>query len=92
MYVADVTNLEKHLLLLTQLLDLGMPVILALNMSDTADTMGIKVNVSKISDEFDVPVVLVSGRTGSNINKLTAEIEVVEEPGYLEKTPDLSPE
>ncbi|MEZ4927991.1 MAG: ferrous iron transport protein B [Saprospiraceae bacterium] len=87
-YVADVTNLEKHLLLLTQLLDLGMPVILALNMSDTADTMGIKVNVSKISDEFDVPVVLVSGRTGSNINKLTAEIEkLLKNPVTRKKRP-----
>ena len=32
-YVADVTNLEKHLLLLTQLLDLGFPILMALNMA-----------------------------------------------------------
>ena len=44
-YIADVTHLEKHMLLLTQLLDLGIPVLLALNMSDTAAEMGIKINI-----------------------------------------------
>lgn len=74
-YVADVTNLEKHLLLLTQLLDLGLPVIMALNMSDTAESMGIRVNASKISAALNIPVLLVSGRTGNNISKLSQEIE-----------------
>jgi ferrous iron transport protein B len=74
-YIADVTNLEKHLLLLTQLLDLGMPIIMAMNMSDTAASMGIKVNTSKIAEALDIPVVLISGRTGDNISKLKLEIE-----------------
>ncbi len=74
-YVADVTNLEKHLLLLTQLLDLGMPIVMALNMSDTAASMGIKVNLHKIAEALGIPVVLVSGRTGDNIGKLRLEIE-----------------
>jgi len=74
-YVADVTNLEKHLLLLTQLLDLGMPIMMALNMSDTAASMGIKINASKIAEALDIPVVLVSGRRGDNISKLKQDIE-----------------
>lgn len=37
LYVADVTNLEKHLLLLTQIKDLGFPCLLALNMSDLVE-------------------------------------------------------
>ena len=36
LYVADITQLEKHLLLLTQIHDLGIPVLLALNMADAA--------------------------------------------------------
>ena len=74
-YVADATHLEKHLLLLTQLLDLDLPVLLALNMSDTAAEIGIKVNAAKLSERLGIPVLAVSGRTGENIQKLTLEIE-----------------
>ncbi|MBL7804923.1 MAG: ferrous iron transport protein B [Saprospiraceae bacterium] len=74
-YVADAINLEKHLLLLSQLIDLGLPVLLALNMADTAAEMGIKVNLAKLSDSLGVPVVFISGRTGENIQKLIVELE-----------------
>ncbi len=74
-YVADVTKLEKHLLLFTQLLDLNIPVLLALNMSDSAEDLGIKVNASKISESFGVPVIPISGRTGHNTMRLIVELE-----------------
>ncbi|MEZ4941121.1 MAG: ferrous iron transport protein B [Saprospiraceae bacterium] len=74
-YVADATHLEKHLLLLTQLLDLDIPVMMALNMSDTAEEIGIKVNAGVLADRLGIPVVAISGRTGANIQKLIAEIE-----------------
>ena len=75
LYVADVTHLEKHLLLLTQLLDLGLPVVFALNMSDVAAEMGIKTNTVKLSERLGIPIVSVSGRTGENIQKLMGELE-----------------
>jgi ferrous iron transport protein B len=74
-YVADVTKLEKHLLLFTQLLDLNLPLLLALNMSDSAAEMGIKVNASKLSEAFGVPVIPISGRTGHNTMRLIVELE-----------------
>jgi len=74
-YIADVTHLERHLLLLTQLLDLNLPVILALNMSDTASEMGIKVNTAKLSDQLGVPVISISGRKEDNIQRLLSEVE-----------------
>lgn len=74
-YVADVTKLEKHLLLFTQLLDLNIPLLLALNMSDSAAEMGIKVNASKLSEAFGVPVIPISGRTGHNTMRLIVELE-----------------
>lgn len=74
-YVADATHLEKHLLLLTQLLDLNLPVLLALNMSDTAAEIGIKVSPGILADRLGIPVVPVSGRTGENIQKLIGEVE-----------------
>jgi ferrous iron transport protein B len=75
LYVADIQHLEKHLLLLTQLIDLGLPVILALNMSDTAAEMGIKTNAARLSDQLGVPVISISGRTGDNIQRLVGELE-----------------
>ncbi len=74
-YVADVTHLEKHLLLLTQLLDLRLPLLLALNMADAAETIGLKVNSAKLSEKLGIPVVLLSSRTGENVSKLLTEIE-----------------
>ena len=74
-YVADATHLEKHLLLFTQILHLGIPVLLALNMSDTAAEIGIRVNANALSERLGVPVIAISGRTGENIKKLTGEIE-----------------
>lgn len=92
LYIADVTHLEKHLLLFTQLLDLDLPVVLALNMSDTAAEMGIKINASKLAEKFKVPVVSISGRTGANIQKLIGELEktvatAVKRPATTESTP-----
>ncbi|HAD13011.1 MAG TPA: ferrous iron transport protein B [Saprospirales bacterium] len=75
LYVADVTKLEKHLLLFTQLLDLNLPIVLALNMSDSAADLGIKVNVPKLTETFGVPVVSISGRTGHNTMRLLLELE-----------------
>ncbi|MEI6410720.1 MAG: ferrous iron transport protein B [Bacteroidota bacterium] len=75
LYVADAHHLEKHLLLLTQILDLDIPVMFALNMADTAAELGIKVNTAKLSERLGVPVVFVSGRTGENIPKLLADLE-----------------
>ncbi|MEQ1744726.1 MAG: ferrous iron transport protein B [Saprospiraceae bacterium] len=75
LYVADATHLEKHLLLLTQLLDLNLPVVLVLNMADTAAQIGIKIHTNKLAERLGIPVVLVSGRTGENMAKLMVEAE-----------------
>ena len=89
-YVADVTKLEKHLLLLTQLLDLNIPLLLALNLSDSAAELGIKVNASKLSESFGVPVISISGRTGHNTMRLILELEKMassqQSPSFAEAT------
>ncbi len=81
-YIADVTHLEKHMLLFTQLLDLGIPTVLALNMSDTAAELGIKVNIERLAGKFHIPVIPISGRTGENIQKLLHELERVLKNGH----------
>ncbi|MCY7329227.1 MAG: 50S ribosome-binding GTPase, partial [Saprospiraceae bacterium] len=80
-YVADMTKLEKHLLLFTQLLDLNLPMILVLNMSDAAADLGIKVNTVRLTERFGVPVMAVSGRTGDNMQRLLGELEKLDRQG-----------
>ncbi|MFK7775188.1 MAG: ferrous iron transport protein B [Saprospiraceae bacterium] len=74
LYVADITQLEKHLLLFSQIRELGLPMVLALNMADVAKESGLEVDLDLISKKLNVPVVQVSGRTGEGIDGLKKEI------------------
>lgn len=76
-YIADVTNLEKHFLLLTQIIDLGFPCLLALNMSDLAEKEGIRADVKRLTDFLRIPVIPISGRKGTNIHMLKEGIAVL---------------
>ncbi len=84
-YVADVTRLEKHLLLLTQLRDLGIPVILGLNMADLAEKEGMEVDEYALARQLGIPVVKLSGRTGFGLEALKYELQRLSEErgGYI---------
>lgn len=68
--VIDATNLERGLLLLSQVIDLGLPCILALNMIDLATHAGITYDLPYLSDKLGVPVVPINARQGSGIDHL----------------------
>jgi ferrous iron transport protein B len=70
-YVADVSQLEKQILFLTQLKDLGYPVILALNMVDMS---GITIHADLLEKHFNIPIVPISGKTGIGIMALKLQI------------------
>ncbi|MBM3838517.1 MAG: ferrous iron transport protein B [Verrucomicrobia bacterium] len=55
--VVDASNLERNLFLVTQILDLGVTTILALNMIDLAETKGISIDAAALSRELGVPVI-----------------------------------
>lgn len=74
-YVADITKLERHLLLFTQLKDLNLPIILALNMSDIAEKEGIELEAKDLAKALKTTVVKISGRTGHGLNDLRTELE-----------------
>ncbi len=74
LYVADITNLEKHLLLLSQIKDLQIPTLLILNMIDLANKQGVEYSYPILSDFFQVKVVAVSGKFGINMDALKSEI------------------
>ena len=69
--VADASNLERNLLLFTQVLDLGVPVHLVLNMSDIAAKKGMVIDYDKLSEVFGgVSVFSVNARNGEGIDEL----------------------
>ena len=55
--VVDASNLERHLYLVTQVMDLGLPVVVALNKIDIAQKQGIRINVELLAEELALPVV-----------------------------------
>jgi ferrous iron transport protein B len=68
--VADATNLKNCLLLLTQLIDLRLPTVLALNMVDLAAKSGQSIDLKKLEAKLDMPVVMINARNGTGIEKL----------------------
>ena len=72
--IVDASNLKRNLLLYTQVADLKVPVILALNMMDMAQKAEISINVNAIAQKLGVPVIPISARKGEGIDKLKAAI------------------
>lgn len=74
-YIADITKLDKHLLLFSQIQDMGKPVILGLNMADLAEKENCLVDHEKLSKKINAPVVLTSGRTGEGRSELVSSVD-----------------
>lgn len=72
--VADATNLRRNLLLYSQVADLGLPMLLVLNMTDLAKKEGININVDKLAKRLSVQVVAISARASDGIEKLRAAL------------------
>ena len=68
--VIETTNAERDLLLTTELLEFGIPMIIALNMSDEAKRLGIEVDARHTSELLDVRVVRTNGRNGDGVQEL----------------------
>ncbi len=72
--VVDASNLERHLYLTTQLMELGTPVVLAVNMIDVAKKQGIVVDVEKLSQATGLPVVAIQANAGAGLDALRATL------------------
>lgn len=74
--VVDASNLERNMLLFTQLNDLNIPLILVLNMWDIAKKNGVKINVSLLQTAFPTsPIVTMNARIGLGKDRLLAAID-----------------
>lgn len=69
--IVDATNLERNLYLTTQLIELGIPMVIALNMIDVVRKSGDKINVKELQRELGVPVVEISALKGDGVDEVT---------------------
>ena len=91
--VVDATNLERNLYLTTQLIETGIPVTLALNMSDVLEAQGKQINVDKLSYHLGVPVVATSALKQTGVDQVvkkaahttTATVDDIAFPVYDDK-------
>lgn len=76
--VVDATNIKRGLLLLTQIVDIGLPTVLALNMMDLAVKAGVSYDFLMLAQKLGVTVVPINARKGEGIDALKKEIAQAE--------------
>jgi len=70
LFIADSSNLKRNLLLMSQVADLGVPVILALNMVDLAEKRGIFYDAEILSNALKIPVLSINARKRNGVNEI----------------------
>lgn len=77
--VVDASNLERNLYLTTQLIDMDVPMIMALNMYDELRKSGNHLDIDQLGKLLGVPIVPTVGRTGEGVHELFRQIIEIEE-------------
>jgi ferrous iron transport protein B len=80
--IADASNLKRNLLFCSQIMDLGLPVIIALTMNDIAAKKGITIDVAGLERMMGVPVVSLNPRRNKGITQLKKEIADIHQHGW----------
>ena len=89
--VVDASVLERNLYLVSQVIDLRMPVIVALNMMDAAKTAGIEIDVPDLSRQLGVPVIPMVASRKEGFEELTTAISAAELPPCTDRKWELMP-
>lgn len=97
--ITDAGTLDRHLYLAVQLMEMGIPFVLGLNMMDETRQKGISINLELLSKRLGIPVIPTVGRTGEGVRELletacrTAQENQGEswQPRQLSYGPDLDP-
>lgn len=72
--IVDASNIERNLYLVSQVLDLGLPTVLVLNMADVAATRGVAIDAKKLSERLSLPVVVTEAHRHQGIEAVREAI------------------
>jgi ferrous iron transport protein B len=81
--IVDATNLERHLYLTTQLMDLGVPVVLAVNLVDLASKHKLAIDFPQLERKLGIPVVPIQANRGIGLEALKSAVARVAETGRV---------
>ena len=87
--LVDATNIERNLYLTTQLIETGVPVVIALNMADLLAKRGIKIDVKRLSMLLDCPIIETSALKGEGLDKLIDEAVKVAKKSEIDLPKDI---
>ncbi len=90
--IVDATNIERNLYLTLQLLELNLPMVLALNMMDEVRANGGTVNVKKLSESLGIPVIPISAAKNEGVSELADKMVYVAKNRVLPKRIDFCPD
>src|SRR5439155_1849085 len=82
--IVDASNLERNLYLASQALEIGLPVVIALNMIDVAERHGLRIDAARLSQQLGVPVVPIQANKGKGLDRLK---EAVAEAAGIVRSP-----
>lgn len=95
--IVDASNRERNLYLTVQLLELGIPLVLALNMIDAAEGRGLRLDAAELSRRLQIPVVPTVAKSGEGKEELlTITVQHAEQhaswsPLHISYGPDIDP-
>ena len=87
--LVDATKIERNLYLTTQLIETGVPVVIALNMADLLAKRGIKIDVKRLSMLLDCPIIETSALKGEGLDKLIDEAVKVAKKSEIDLPKDI---
>ena len=91
--IIDGTNIERNLYLSTQILELGIPVIMAVNMMDIVEKTGDKIYIDKLSKKLGCEVVTISALKGTGITKAAERaVALAQKKGSMNSVHEFAPE
>jgi ferrous iron transport protein B len=88
--ILDATNLKRNLLLYTQVADLKIPVIIALNMIDLSKKAGIDIDINKLAGKLGIPIIPVSARKIEGVGELKTAISYANKFALQQESIDVS--
>ena len=90
--IVDATNLERNLYLSTQCMELGIPVVIALNMMDIIEKNGDHINVKNLSEKLGVEIIEISALNGTGVDKAAKAAIDAAKKGIAPAAPKFSEE